>query len=224
DICMYLFEDRYNQGQPTKFRSSDWKEMATFHTDVIEPLVREFLKTRFLFNPGMFTMFRRIGDDPTDDRLISFRNAFYHYQFACIMATRYQRNDKGTCRDTSLTEEDREKKMLHKISGLCLDGEERLCLAEILDWVEGRYGRLIDKALEGRPRNDDKGLSSSFLAKKEDVVNYFAKRGLRYLQSCLRDELDLKKLREAEKHCNLPFASAEISFIIGLKEGTKSRA
>ncbi|PTB53818.1 hypothetical protein M431DRAFT_86549 [Trichoderma harzianum CBS 226.95] len=179
-------------------------------------------------------MFRRIGDDPTDDRLISFRNAFYHYQFACIMATRYQRNDKGTCRDTSLTEEDREKKMLHKISGLCLDGEERLCLAEILDWVEGRYGRLIDKALEGRPRNDDKGLSSKFKVPspyfitdsflQADVVNYFAKRGLRYLQSCLRDELDLKKLREAEKHCNLPFASAEISFIIGLKEGTKSRA
>lgn len=171
-VCINRFRDRYRSDpsrpdQEKKLASSidasDLMEMTTFHKDVIEPLVRKFLKTRFQFNPGRLTTDGgKIGDERTEDRLVSFRNAFYHYQFACIMATRYQRNDDGTCQDISLSQEHGENDMLCSIPSLYLNGEERLHLGEIVNWVEGHYGRLIDKALKGRPQKDNEELLSRF--------------------------------------------------------------
>ncbi|KAL6816344.1 hypothetical protein V8C40DRAFT_269709 [Trichoderma camerunense] len=156
DVCIKRFRDRSHRGRfrPDHLRELaksidefDLAEMKTFHKDVIEPLVLEFLKTRFKFTSKLF---KNKGDDPTPERLNSFRYAFYHFQFACTMATRYQRNDKCTCQDISLTyDEDGEKKMLDDISGLCMSGEEKLNLLEVINWVDGHYGKLIDKAQRG---------------------------------------------------------------------------
>ncbi|KAJ4854888.1 uncharacterized protein T069G_10446 [Trichoderma breve] len=221
-VCINRFRDRSrsdvsrpDQGKKlaSSIDESDLEEMSTFHRDVIKPLVGKFLKSRFQFNPGMSTTDGgKIGDKRTEDRLVSFRNAFYHYQFACIMATRYQRNDDGTCQDISLSQEHGENDMLCNIPSLYLNGEERLHLGEIVNWVEGHYGRLIDKALKGRPQKDNEGL-----------LDYFAKRGLKYLQRSLRHGLNRKNLEEAKKHCDLSHARAEMPFIIGLREGIKPR-
>lgn len=165
DVCIRRFRDRSIPDQLGELVSlidaSDRKKMTTFHTDVIEPLVREFLKTRF-DNPILYPLYGRKRDVPTPARMISFRNALYHYQFACNMATRYQRNGNGACRDISLTKDEGEIKMLDNISGLYLKGEERFHLVEIVDWVESRYGKLIEKVQKGRPMNEIKELSGKF--------------------------------------------------------------
>lgn len=179
-VCINRFRDRYRSdpSRPDREKklvssidASDLMEMTTFHKDVIEPLVRKFVKTRFQFNPGRLTTNGgKIGDERTEDRLVSFRNAFYHYQFACIMATRYQRNDDGTCQDISLSQEHGENDMLCSIPSLYLNGEERLHLWEIVNWVEGHYGRLIDEALKGRPQKDNEELLSRFKDSPPDFI------------------------------------------------------